>query len=84
MLNTLGSRLWSPLPYWKIPGLARLLDPGFLADESMREKLNKMLDSITGEGATVFDKLKKMATEGESLSREDRWPGRHVGPREIH
>ncbi|CAE7693439.1 CYP4C21 [Symbiodinium sp. CCMP2456] len=71
MLNTLGSRLWSPLPYWKIPGLARRLDPGFVADEKMRQKLNGMLDNVTGEGATVFDKLKKMAAEGESLSRED-------------
>ena len=64
--------------------MRRLLDPGFVADEKMREKLNEMLDNVTGEGATVFDKLKKMATEGESLSREDRWPGRHMGPREIH
>ena len=40
MLCTLGSRLWSPLPYWKIPGLARHRSAQMFRDASMIQAQN--------------------------------------------
>ena len=47
----------------------RRLDPGVLADETIRQKLTEFMDRNTGKVSTVFGKLKQM--EGDSLSRED-------------
>jgi len=69
VMDALGSRLVNPFPYYRVPGLARLVDGGDLGMANIEKRVLTVMDTMANQGkATVVEKLRK--AEGEQFTRK--------------
>jgi len=69
LMDCLGTRMASPIPYWKIPFLGRFLDGGERATKDVGKSMVALMERQAGQVETLVEKLRKM--DGDKFSHEE-------------
>ena len=64
--HALQSRMYAPLPYWKIPGLARLFDHGAEVSRRFYSRSEQIMQNAKSGGRSIAEKLRDM--DGDKFS----------------
>jgi len=69
MFGAMQLRLFAALPYWKIPGLAGLVDGGNTISRRFFKRSEQILRDATGDGTSIAEKLRNM--DGEKFTHDE-------------
>ena len=63
------SRMFAPLPYWKIPGIGQLIDGGLQVKRRFDQRCSQTMAKANSGGRSIAEKL--MAMQGDKFSHRE-------------
>lgn len=69
LFQAFQTRMFAPLPYWKVPGLASFFDNGAQVSQRFYNRSEQILQTAKGGGRCIVDKLKDM--DGDKFSHSE-------------
>ena len=69
MFSALQTRLFTPLPYWKIPGLVRFFDNGVEVSQRFYKRSEQIMQNASSGGRSIVEKLREM--DGDKFSHAE-------------